>query len=164
MDSGEGQSGGHRRWVLLGMATVAQVSVAMIRLGFPALAPLIRQDLGLDRTQLGVMSSLLNAGSAAAGIPAGKAVDRFGERRVLGYGSILSGLVILGVSSASSFAALIPILLLTGLLTATSAPAGGKIVATWFHSRERGTAMGIRQMGSRSAARLRPPCCRRSRC
>jgi MFS family permease len=98
----------------------------MVRLGIPALIPLIRHDLGLDRIQ--VISSILNAGSAAAGIPAGKAVDRFGERLVLGYGAIGSGVVILGVTGVSSFAMLLPILIVTGLLTTTSVPAGGKVV------------------------------------
>lgn len=139
--------GGHGRWFLLGVATAAQVGAAAIRLGIPALIPFIRQDLGLDRTQVGFISSILNAGAAAAGIPAGKAVDRFGERLVLGYGAIASGLVILGVIAASNFALLFPILIATGLLTATSVPAGGKIVARWFRDNERGTAMGIRQMG-----------------
>lgn len=144
---GAGRIGEHRRWFLLGVATVAQVGVAVIRLGIPALIPFIRQDLGLDRTQVGFISSILNAGSAAAGIPTGRTVDRFGERLVLGYGAICSGLVILGVSAASSFAMLLPILVATGLLTTTSVPAGGKVVARWFRNTERGTAMGIRQMG-----------------
>ena len=142
-----GRIGGHTRWFLLGVATVAQVVVAIIRLGIPALMPFIRQDLGLDRTQVGFISSVLNGGAAAAGIPAGIAVDRFGERLVLGYGAIGSGLVVLGVSAGSSFAALLPILLVTGFLTTTSVPAGGKVVARWFRDTERGTTMGIRQMG-----------------
>lgn len=135
------------RWFLLGVATVTQVSVAAIRFGVLALMPFIRQDLGLDRTQVGFVSAILNAGGAAAGIPAGKAVDRFGERVVIGYGAIASGLVILGVSLAHNFAALLLVLAAAGLLTTTSAPAGGRIVARWFSDAERATAMGIRQTG-----------------
>ncbi len=93
------------------------------------------------------MSSILNTGAAVAGIPAGKAVDRFGERLVLGYGAICSGLVILAVNVAPGFATLLPVLIATGLLTTTAVPAGGKVVARWFRNNERATAMGIRQMG-----------------
>ncbi len=135
------------RWFLLGLATLAQVSVAAIRLGILALIPFIRQDLSLDRTQVGLISSIMNAGAIAAGIPAGKAVDRYGERLVLGWGGILSGFVILAVLAAPNYAAVLAILLATGLLNTTSVPAGGRIVAKWFRHNERGTAMGIRQTG-----------------
>lgn len=138
---------GRARWFLLGIATVAQVSVSAIRLGILALMPYIRQDLGLDRAQVGLISSVINAGAVAAGIPAGKAVDRYGERLVIGWGCILSGLVILGVLFARNFPALLVILIATGLLNTSAVPAGGKLVAKWFRNNERGTAMGIRQTG-----------------
>lgn len=141
------RSGERRRWFLLAVATVGQIGMAAIRLGVLALMPFIRQDLALDRTQIGFITTILNAGGAAAGIPAGKAVDRFGERLVIGYGAIGSGLVILAVSLTQNFAALLLILTATGLLTTAAAPAGGKIVTRWFRDSERATAMGIRQTG-----------------
>ena len=45
----------------------------MIRLGIPALLPLIRAEFALDRAQVGMIGSVLNGGAAAAGIPAGPA-------------------------------------------------------------------------------------------
>ena len=146
-NSGGGLIGEHKRWFLLGIATVVQISVSVIRLGFPALIPFIRSDLGLDRTQVGFISSILNAGAAVSGIPSGKIVDRLGERHILGYGAICSGLLILSVNAVSNFAMLLPILFVTGVLTTTSVPAGGKVVVRWFSKKQRGTAMGIRQMG-----------------
>jgi len=152
---------GARRWFLLSVATVAQVGTAVIRFGIPALMPLIRLDLGLDRTQVGLVSTVLNTGAAAAGIPSGKAVDRLGERRVIGYGTIACGAVILCVGAAWNFAILLPILIATGFLSTTSVPAGGKVVARWFRDNERATAMGIRQtgvsLGGAIAAAALPP-------
>lgn len=143
----DGRAGGRGRWFLLGVATVAQVGAAVVRLGIPALMPFIRQDLALDRTQVGFISSILNVGAAASGIPAGKAVDRFGERRVIGYGTIACGLAVLGVSATSNLGWLLLILAAIGLLSTTSVPAGGKVVVRLFRDTERGTAMGIRLMG-----------------
>jgi len=150
-----------QRWFLLGVATAAQIGASIIRLGIPALMPFIRQDLGLDRIQVGLTSTVLNTGAAAAGIPAGRAVDRFGERRVIGYGTIACGAAILGAGVTSSFALLLLILIVTGFLSTTSVPAGGKVVVRWFGSHERGTAMGIRltgvSLGGAIAAAALPP-------
>lgn len=146
-DDNAARAGAHKRWFLLAVATVAQISMAAIRLGVLALIPFIRQDLALDRTQIGLISTILNAGGAAAGIPAGKAVDRFGERLVIGLGAVGSGIVILGVGITQSLTVLFLVLIATGLLTTAAAPAGGKIVVRWFSGSERATAMGIRQTG-----------------
>lgn len=137
----------NRRWFFLGLATLSQISLAVIRMGIPALMPFIKEELKLSRTQVGFLTSILNVGTAAAGIPTGRAADRFGERVVIGYGSIAGGAVIFGVKWIGSFAAFLPLLLLTGFVNATSTPAGGKAVAGWFPGQERGFAMGVRQMG-----------------
>lgn len=136
-----------KRWMLLGLATLSQVSVAAIRLGVPAAMPFIREDLKLTHAQIGIVSSVLNGGAAAAGIPAGKAVDRIGERLILGYGTIASGIIIIAVNAVSSFTSFLPLLLLVGFMTTTTVPAGSKAVARWFSDKERAMAMGFRQAG-----------------
>src|SRR5215210_4243342 len=135
------------RWLFLTLATLAQAAASMLRLGIPALMPLIRTEFGLDRTQVGLISSVLNGGAAAAGVPAGRLVDRIGERLVMGYGAIAAGVLILGMLGASNFGLLLVACLLTGFLSAVSVPAGGVLVARWFARHERGLAMGIRQTG-----------------
>ncbi|MBI1893087.1 MAG: MFS transporter [Candidatus Rokubacteria bacterium] len=137
------------------------MSVAIIRMGIPALMPLIKEGLRLTRTEVGFVSSVLNGGAAVAGIPVGKAVDRLGERWVIAYVAMASGFFIMGVNWASTFMMLLPVLLLTGVATGSSAPAGGKAIIGWFPERERGTAMGLRQMatplGGAIAAMTLPP-------
>src|SRR5687768_9794966 len=95
------------RWAFLALATLAQAAASMLRLGIPALMPLIRAEFGLDRTQVGLISSVLNGGAATAGIPAGHVVDRIGERLVMGYGAIAAGVVIFGMLGAGSFGLLL---------------------------------------------------------
>ena len=136
-----------QRWFFLFIATLTQVSMAVIHLGIPALIPLIQGELKLSRTEVGLLSSVLNGGVVAAAIAAGKAADRFGERLIIAYGPMAAGFIVMGMYWATSFTTLFPVLLFLGLATATSTPAGSKAVAGWFRERERGTAMGLRQMG-----------------
>ncbi|MBI3000793.1 MAG: MFS transporter [Deltaproteobacteria bacterium] len=121
--------------------------MSIIHLGIPALAPLIQEELQLTRTEVGFLSTIMNGSVVMVAIAAGRAADFLGERLIIAYGSIASGLIIMGMNWVGSFATLLPVLLLSGLATATSTPAGSKAVAGWFPQNERGTAMSLRQMG-----------------
>jgi len=135
------------RWFYLGIATLSQVILATIHLGIPAIMPLIQTELRLSLTEVGFLVSLVNIGVVATAIWAGKAADRFGERLIIGYGTIAGGLIIMMVYFTSSFLSLVPVLLLLGVPFGSATPAGSKAVAGWFEQRERGTAMSIRQTG-----------------
>jgi sugar phosphate permease len=136
-----------KRWFFLFVATLAQVSMSIVHLGVPALAPLIQDELRLTRTEVGLLSTIMNGGVVFAAIAAGKAADLLGERLIIACGSMAAGLVIMGVIWVESSPALLALLFLIGLAVATATPAGSKAVAGWFPRTERGTAMSLRQMG-----------------
>ncbi|MGH7834686.1 MAG: MFS transporter, partial [Candidatus Binatia bacterium] len=136
----------NKRWVFLAIATLAQVSVAIIHLGIPTLFPFIQSEFRLTRTEVGFLASLLNGGVVVAALAAGKAADRWGERLVMAYGSMAGGFIALGMNWVTGFPGLLAVLVLLGLATATGTPAGSKAVAGWFRASERGTAMSVRQM------------------
>ena len=98
--------------------------MAVIHLGIPALIPLIQDELKLSRTEVGLLTSVLNSGVVVAAIAAGKAADRFGERLIIAYGAMACGIIVMGMNWVAGFATLFPVLLLLGLATATSTPAG----------------------------------------
>jgi sugar phosphate permease len=135
------------RWFHLAIATLSQVILAAIHLGIPAVIPLIKTELRLSLTEVGILVSLVNAGVVASAIWAGKAADRFGERLIIGYGTIAGGLIIMMVNLTAGFVSLVPLLLLLGVPMGTGTPAGSKAVTGWFEQRERATAMSIRQTG-----------------
>ena len=116
-------------------------------MGIPTLVPLIQEELGLSLTEVGILVSMINVGVVAAVLAAGKAADRYGERRIIGYGTVSCGVLVLAVHLTDGFLGLLVVFLLLGLPVATGTPAGSKAVAGWFPDRERGTAMGIRQTG-----------------
>ena len=135
------------RWFYLGIATLSQTALATIHLGIPTLIPLIQAELALNLTEVGMLVSSVNIGVVATVLWAGRAADRFGERLVIGYGTIAGGTMVLMVNFSESFVSLLPVFFLIGAPMATGTPAGSKAVAGWFPQKERGTAMGIRQTG-----------------
>ncbi len=136
-----------RRWFFLFIATLSQTAMSTIHMGIPTVVPLIQAELGLNLTEVGVLVSMINVGVVAAVLGMGKAADRYGERRVIGYGTAACGLLVLTVHFAGGFIGLLVVFLLLGVPVATSTPAGSKAVAGWFPDRERGMAMGVRQTG-----------------
>jgi len=134
-----------QRWYFLAIITVAQVTLAAIHLGIPILVPLIQKELGLNLVQVGLLGSVLNGGVVLAAIGAGRAADHWGERLIIGYGTMLGGLVAIASNSVSGMYALLFLLVFIGVCTASATPAGSKAVAGWFQQHERGLAMGIRQ-------------------
>lgn len=136
-----------RRWFYLFVTTLAQTALATIHMGIPTLVPLIQKELSLNLTEVGVLVSMINVGVVAAVLAAGKAADRYGERRIIGYGTAGCGVLVLAVHFAQDFPGLLVLFLLLGIPIATGTPAGSKAIAGWFPDRERGTAMGIRQTG-----------------
>lgn len=136
-----------RRWFYLFITTLAQTALATIHMGIPTLVPLIQKELSLNLTEVGILVSMINVGVVAAVLAAGKAADRYGERRIIGYGTAACGVLVLAVLFTRDFLGLLVLFGLLGLPIATGTPAGSKAIAGWFPDRERGTAMGIRQTG-----------------
>jgi MFS family permease len=106
-------------------------------------APLIRQDLGLSLTQIGLLSSAFLWAYAGAQLPTGALGDRLGARLVLAaslglwsLAQILGGMV---HSVGQFFGARI----LLGVGEAPQFPTCARVTRDWFHPRERGLATGI---------------------
>jgi MFS family permease len=89
------------RWGLslpLGLVTVSHLFSHFYMVAFPPLFPLIRSDLGVSTAELGLIMTVLAAGSLLQ-IPVGSVVDRVGARWVAIVGTFLTpaGYVIVGL-------------------------------------------------------------------
>ena len=105
--------------------------------------PLIRHDLGLSLSEMGLLLSAFLWAYAFSQLPVGAMIDRFGPRRVLAAGlaiwstaQLLCGLV---TSTAQFFAARV----LLGIGEAPQFPTGARVVRDWFNVRDRGFASGV---------------------
>ncbi len=149
------------RWTILLLATLVQVGVSVLQQAPAALGPVLTQDLGLSRAQVGLLSSAIWGGMLLAMLPIGLLIDRHGERRLIIAGVTVMALLSLWATRFDTFVWLLVLFLLASLGASTSAPGGSKAIAAWFPRSRRGGAMGIRQtgvtIGGLLAAFLLPP-------
>jgi MFS transporter, ACS family, hexuronate transporter len=96
--------------LILTAQTVANVGP----LGIPAVASLIRADLGLTMAQAGSFLSAYYVGPSLVSLPAGTLADRWGVRRLLVLGQLVIALGLVAASTATSYAAFVPLLVAAG--------------------------------------------------
>ena len=94
-------------------------------------APLV-DDLGLDATRLGLLSSVYFLTFAAVQLPLGAALDRFGPRRVQGILLMLAAAGAVTFARASGLTGLLIGRALIGLGVAGALMAGLKAIVEWF--------------------------------
>jgi sugar phosphate permease len=131
---------------MLAVALAAQVGCSYVHQGLAALAPLFQAEWTLSRAEVGGVISAMNWGSLLAAVFAGQLVDRLGERPMLVAGPLGVGLLALGASLSPTPLVLGVCLGAAGAFLAANSPAGAKAMVAWFPPRQRGLAMGLRQM------------------
>src|SRR5689334_7874219 len=152
---------GPRPWAMLAVAVYAQTSTTVV-LATPAfLIPLLHTVQGLPLVQAGLLAAAPNLGMVLTLVAWGAAADRWGERRVLVLGLLVTVLAVLAAMLVQGYAALGVALLVAGMGAASTNAASGRVVVGWFPKERRGLAMGIRQacqpLGTAIAALAVPP-------
>lgn len=112
-----------------------------------ATAPAIERNLGLGHATFGTMLAAYYAAILLCSLPAGVIVDRFGIGPSLVAAHLLLGGGIAIVAQANGLTLAAPGLVLCGIGYALINPATARGVLTFFPSRGRATAMGIKQTG-----------------
>ena len=139
----------HVRYLILLMLFVASTFSYGDRVVLSISAVSLVRDLRLDPLRLGYLFSGFAWAYAAAQLPAGGMLDRFGSKRVYGISiicwsvcALLSGLS--GYLPAiAAFYTLLGLRLLSGLAQSPVFPGNGRIVAAWFPTAERGRASAV---------------------
>ena len=129
--------------LILTAQTVANVGP----LGIPALASLIRGDLGLTLAQAGSFLSAYYIGPALVSLPAGTLADRWGVKRMLVLGQVVIALGLLAASAATSYAAFTLLLVAAGFGYGMLNPTSTKAVMGWSPPARRATLVGLKQVG-----------------
>ena len=94
---------GSLRWALAALCVTEVVSYGVIYYAFPVLAAQITAGTGWSRTAVTAAYSAGNLMGAAAGIPAGRLLQRHGPRAVMTAGSILGAVSVAGIATAPSY-------------------------------------------------------------
>jgi len=102
------------RFVALTLIMTVQTASNLGALGLPALAPLLRDDLGLSRQEAGSFLSAFYVGGALTSFPAGWLADRLGVRWTLaaGQGLVAAGFALM--TRAPDYATLLAAVVLAG--------------------------------------------------
>jgi len=107
------------------------------------------KDIGVNPMRIGFLFSGFSWAYVLGQLPSGGLLDRFGSKRVYGISIVLwsicaflTGLAgYLGASAA--FTAIFILRLISGFAQAPVFPGNGRIVASWFPTRERGRASAV---------------------
>ncbi|MFP7486786.1 MFS transporter [Priestia filamentosa] len=135
------------KWIVLLIATVAQTAATFVTYGMGPLATFYQQEYALSQFQTGLIVSAVNIGPIFSMLFFGDLMDKFGEKWIVGGGTIILGLNIFFAAFIHHYAFLIVVLTFVGVWYGTAQPGGSSVIIKWFPKKQRGLAMGIRQTG-----------------
>jgi len=136
-----------RRWLLLTLLTVAYGMGAFGMLGVSPLAPSLVDGLRLSRLDVAFIVPSVYLGGLFFSLPAGHLADRWGVRPTFLGGLSLGAGGLALAAAAPRFSMFLGCLFLAGVGWSVVNPVLGKAIVDLFPVRERGIAMGIKQMG-----------------
>lgn len=127
------------------------------RVNLSVAAPLLKTELQLSNTQLGLALSAFGYCYALFQIIVGYAGDRFGPRRTLAFSGVLWGAGTLLTGFTGGLTSLVLSRLLVGLGEAGTIPTATRAISNWVPRVRRGFAQGFTHSSARAAAALTPP-------
>ena len=132
---------------MLGVILAAQTIANIGPLGLPAIASLIRADLGLTLTQAGSFLSAYYVGPILMSLPAGTLADRWGMKRLIVLGQVVIAVGLLALSLSGSYAVLMLLTAVAGCGYGMLNPASTQAVIAWAPPRHRASLVGVKQVG-----------------
>jgi MFS family permease len=126
--------------ILLGLAIVINY---VDRGNLSIAAPVIKNELQLSATQLGVLFSAFFYTYTALQFVVGGIVDRLGANRVLSAGLLIWSVATIAMGFAGGFVALLALRLLLGIGESVAFPCTSKVIAQNIPPENRGLANGV---------------------
>jgi FSR family fosmidomycin resistance protein-like MFS transporter len=106
------------------------------------LLPMIKEDMGLSFTQVGLLKSVFNGASAVLQVPAGFLAERIGEFWPLIWGNVWLAAGLIGMAFAPLFVVLVVVSFLGGLGGGAQHPLASSMVSRAYDAKGRSTAVG----------------------
>jgi ACS family hexuronate transporter-like MFS transporter len=145
------------RWVIGSLMFLAGMVNYLDRSALGVAAPLIRQDLNLDPSQLGIVFSSFSFGYALFCFVGGYAADRFGPRNVLGV-SMVAWSIFCGLTAAAwSVGSLLVLRILFGMGEGPIGSTFNKTVRNWFPHSQQASAVSVANAGTPLGAAISGP-------
>lgn len=135
------------RWLLLAVLTTSYGAGAFGMLGISPLSPSLVEGFALSRLQVALIVPSIYLGGLFFWLPGGRLADRLGVRKSLLGGLALGAAGLAAGAWSPGFPAFLACLFVAGIGWSVVNPALGRAIIDLFPVRERGMAMGIKQMG-----------------
>ena len=131
------------RWTILAALTAARVGMGFQFQSVACVAPFLAPELGLDKTQLGLLIGLYLLPGIAIALPGGLLGARFGDKRVTLIGLLLMAAGGIGLAFSGSFAEASAARVVSGAGAVALNVLLTKMVADWFEGPDRLLAMSV---------------------
>ena len=135
------------RWFLLAVLTTSYGAGAFGMLGISPLSPSLVEGFGLTRLQVAFILPSIYVGGLFFSLPGGRLADRLGVRTSFLGGLALGAAGLAAAAWSPGFPTFLLSLFVAGIGWSVVNPALGRAIIDLFPARERGIAMGIKQMG-----------------
>ncbi|MCI0388337.1 MAG: MFS transporter [Acidobacteria bacterium] len=138
-----------QRWWLMVLLVTAMLFCYAHRGAMGMAEPYVREDLGLNRAETGLILSAFFWLYALMQMPTGWLADRFGVRRTYAIGFAFWSLTTILTGLGKNLATLVLLRVSVGLGQSIAFPASARATANWFQERERGMVIGLYLAGVR---------------
>ena len=112
-----------------------------------ALLPLIREGLGLNYLESGLLLSALTITSGLSQFPGGWLGDRFSRRAVIAIGLCGIGITSLAVGLSHSYYPMLAILIVMGIFAGAYHPSAVTMLSSYFEASRRGRVIAFHMVG-----------------
>ena len=140
-----------KQFAVLSMSTLAFTVCFMVWMIFAVIGIPIKEQLGLNETQFGILAAMPVLTGSLVRLPLGMMTDRFGGRPVLFSIMIASVIPIYLIGQATEYWQLLVAGLFVGI-AGGSFSVGIAYCARWFEKQNQGFAMGVFGAGNAGAA------------
>ena len=120
------------------------------------LLPLMRESLGLNYFQSGILVSCYTIAYGLGQLPIAMIADRYSSRLVIIWGLIGISLAGIGISFTRSFLQMIPFFTIMGVISATYHAPASSFISQLFPPQKRGQALGFHHIGGSASFLLTP--------
>ena len=142
---------------VLSLLCVLYLILFVTRVNIATAAPLIKADLGLTNTQLGLAFSAFAIPYALFQLVGGWIGDKLGPRLTLSACCAMVGVATMLTGAASGFVSLFALRLALGFAQGAAFPTATRAMATWIPVRDWGFAQGITHSFGRIGNAVTPP-------
>jgi len=136
-----------RGWIAVFLFSLAMINY-MDRVALSIAAAPIAKEFGLSTVSMGYLFSSFIWSYALFLLPMGMLLDRFGPKRIAGWGIFIWSAATALTGAAGSFASLLTARLVMGGGESCSNPVGAKVIRQWIPASERGLVTALFNSGS----------------